>query len=211
MAELSEERAGDPLAAALLPVLLHRLGNSTQLLTALNAVAGEEGGARSIEERSPDLARASRSIRELGYVLAVIASASGADLLLERREARGLEPLVGAVRDALRRAGRDLDPPADPLPALAPATGRGWELAWAVGATLWAAGRALAPGEALAWSLARRGGGWVLEVRRPAPLGLRALAPLLQRRLPDARLELEEEAWRLSLPGPWLHDTEEKA
>ena len=86
--------AGDPLGAALLPVLLHRLGNAGQLLSALRSVLGLEGGERALHERADDLATTAREVEELGWALAALASASGADLLLARREPRGADILL---------------------------------------------------------------------------------------------------------------------
>jgi hypothetical protein len=114
----------DPLTSALLPVLLHRLNNATQILHGWNALLAV---SRSADERAgADLAFASQVVDETGWVLAVLASASGADLLLARRERRGLAPLLEVVRDALRRSDRELATCDSPPPSLAPT----WEWRW---------------------------------------------------------------------------------
>ena len=101
----SREASGEPLGRALLPVVLHKLNNATQLLTGLNALLALEGGEVTLEARGDDLAAVSRTVDELGWLVAVVASGSGADLLLERREPRGLEIVSRYVAKAARRAG----------------------------------------------------------------------------------------------------------
>ena len=75
----------DPLAEALFPVLIHRLNNATQVLSALNAALGAGLDDALLGGSSENLAAASRDVHELGWLLGVLASAGGADLLLERR------------------------------------------------------------------------------------------------------------------------------
>ncbi len=84
------DRQVDPFVAGLLPVLLHEFNNQTQLLTGMRAVL-ELGGADALFfDRAEDLARAGDRARELGYALAVLGSALGANALQSRREALGL-------------------------------------------------------------------------------------------------------------------------
>lgn len=199
----ANEEPQDAFTAALMPVVLHRLNNASQRLSMLNALLVADAAGRWLEERSEDLAETSASVDELGWLLAVLASASGADLLLERREARGLAILIDSVGGALRREGRELAPAEGPLPALAPHVGAGWELPWAVGATLYAAG---ADGEApLTWRLAREAGAWRLVAdAAPTAARLADLRGLLARRCPGVELDVAGGTTTLALPESWL-------
>ncbi len=196
--------AGDPLAAALMPVLLHRLNNATQLLETLGSLARLDAERDWIGERSADLAEVSARVEELGYVLAVLASAAGADLLQERRDPRGLELLVGAARDALRRERRPLAEPPGPLPRLAAAAGAGWEAPWAVASVLFAAGRDGDGARELCWSLESAEGAGSLSVEVAPGASLSTLVERLATRGGGVRLELMGEAARLWLPVGWL-------
>jgi len=202
----------DPLAEALFPVLIHRLNNATQILSSLNAVLGAEVGDSLLGGSSKDLADASRDVHELGWLLGVLASAGGADLLLERREKQGLRILVHAVRDGLRRQGRDLEQPgggarSELLPSPAPDADDGWQTPWAIGSVLWSAGCALARGETLRWNLAPRDGTtprdgtWILAcAHAPAEDELTNLAARIHDALPEARLATADDGCTLVLP-----------
>ena len=194
---------GDRLAAPLLPAVRHRIQTATQLLTALDSLVRTTGDASLLERRAGDLAAASETVRQLGYVVAVLACASGADLLLERREQRGLAYLCDATRDALRRDGLELCEPCAPLPALAPDAGRGWELPWAIAALLHASAGG-APGAAPQWGIAAAETGWSLEIRREPAAVPSALADRICALLPGARFESAPGSLRLALPSRWL-------
>lgn len=196
----------DPLTRALLPVVLHKLANTTQLVTGLHALLGLDGGEELFAARSADLLDASRAIEGLGWVMAVLGSASGADLLMERREPGGLSILVPLVADAARRAGRPIAAPPGEPPRIAPSALDGWQLPWAVGSVLWAAScdsggdrpvpwtleRTAASGEPLVWRLAVPSGE---HVRRCAATVLPAL--------PGAAVG-EGARWSLALPEEWF-------
>jgi len=201
-----EDRVADPFAAAMLPVLMHRMNNTTQLLSTLNSLSRSEGGTRWLERRAGDLAQASDLVDDLGYVLAVLASACGADLLLTRRVPRGVEIVVAVVGDALRRAGRSLAGDGSRLPAQAPDVARGWELPWAVGALLWCAGQDLETGGVLAWELTRDEKRWSLRGDHPPRDSFASLTQLLARRLPEAELEVREDGWSWHMPSLWLRE-----
>lgn len=195
--------ATDPLAELVLPALLHKLGNHTQLLANLNTLLGIEGGAELALARGEDLVRASSSVRELGWVMAALASACGADMMLARRERSGLRVLAAFVQEALRRKLRDLHLPREPLPDLAPAAAGGWEVPWAL-CTL-ACERALGgpPGTAVDVGCERGAPrGWSLWVAG----GVRAEAGEERVRawLPGAEVESSPERTTLALPDAWL-------
>src|SRR5262245_57726535 len=150
----------DPLARALLPVLLHRVANAAQILSGLDALLPL--GPAVLEERSGDLASAGETVDDVGWLLALLASASGSRLLLGRRNRGGLPPLLDGVRGCLRREGRDLAPAEGPLPELAPDVADGWQLPWAIASLFFLEGRGLAPKTALAWSIHPTGEGWTI-------------------------------------------------
>jgi len=179
----------------MLPVLLHRIGNASQLLSNLAALL--EVRPSALEERSDDLAAAGGIVDDTGWLLALLASASGANLLLERREAHGLAPLVEGVRACLRREGRDLAATEGVLPRLTPHVGSGWELPWYLGSVLYLSGRALEAKRSLGWSIARGEGTWRLACAR-------ATDELPSVRLPGLRDRLEEGVRVVELPADWL-------
>jgi hypothetical protein len=203
----SDQGTADGLAAALLPVLIHRMNNATQLMTNLSALAGygpAPGGGDWLEERAEDLASTSREIDEVGYLLAVLASASGADLLLERRCELGLSWMTRLVADALRREGRSLAGGRHPIPGQRPGVGAGWELCWALGALLMTSGMSLPSGEALEWQWLDEGDSWVLVGASESSPAFRALLARVQERLPEGVFDARSEGWSWRIPAAWL-------
>jgi len=188
---------------ALLPVLLHKLAGATQLLSGLNALLSIEGGEELALSRSDDLGTASQTAHDLGWLMAVLASAGGANLVLERREPRGIAIVLEVLADALRRKGRELRGVGLAPPALAPEVLDGWQVAWSFGALLLSAADDLAPGEPLEWSLASTAEGGV-QLSAPAGDSVARIAPLVTERLPGARLAVGEGRLTLSLPAEWL-------
>jgi hypothetical protein len=210
-AEVESPVPPDPLVATLLPVLMHELTNATQLLATMNTLLGIEGGEQLALSRTRDLARTSSRVDELGWMLAALASAAGADLLLERRERNGISILLAGVRETLRRRGCDLMLPEDPLPELDPNPASvlgplgGWEIPWAVAALVVSSAQNLPRGKSL--SLRLRIGAAGEPTRFSAPCGPPAetLARLVRLRLPGARLDIGTESWSLSIPDAWLN------
>jgi len=191
----------DPLARALMPVVLHQMANATQLLAGLQAVLSMEGGDAMLVERADDLARASLDVEDLGWALAVLGSAVGADLLLARRQPRGLAILLPMVGKALQRAERPMPSVPRDLPQLAPAALDGWQAPWAVASLLLAAGED-ANTTPPAWNLSLAGEGWRFTV--PAGETALARAPSVVERLPGARAEEGAAHLHLILPAAWL-------
>ena len=194
----SAPRAADPLAKAMLPVLLHRMGNAAQLLNGLDALLAVDPSA--LEARAGDLAAARDQVDDLGWLLALLASASGAHLLLDRRERAGLAPLVDAVRACLRREQRDLDAGPRSLPGLAPDVGDGWQLPWGLASFLYLSGASLPARASLRWSLDIDGGAWRLESAAEHGAALDGVLQLL----PGVKLRREGELTLLELPRTWL-------
>jgi len=129
----------DPWVAALLPVLLHEFNNQTQLLTGMRAVLELGGADELFVARADDLARAGERARDLGYVLAVLGSALGADALQARREPRGLRLVLDLVAIAARRREVPFDLDRERTPRLRPSALDGWQPAWALACFAWLA------------------------------------------------------------------------
>ncbi len=193
----------DPLAEALLPVLVHRMNNTTQLLSSLRTVLQAAPGRDWLGERAEDLADAHGELRVTGYLFGLLSCASGADLLGDRRESGGLRWLLRAVGEVLRREGGQLREPPSGIPDLTPASGA-WALPWLVGRLLHEAGRLAARGETeLEWSLGRdEDGGWSLRAA-PALAPDEALGALLGS-IPGATLALEAGRLHLRIPAGLL-------
>ncbi len=180
----------------MLPVLLHRIKNTTQLLvgvdTLFDATDGERFGA--------DLASASNDVDDLGWWLGVLAAGLGADTLVSRVEKRGLDSLVLWARGALRRSGRDLELPRVPLPAIRLDAQRAQRLAWAFVSLLVQAGKSRGEGERLEWRLTDEGERWRVEF--DAPIGPEALS--LARELPECAIAGSANSFAWSFPLAWL-------
>lgn len=205
MQEQLERATRDPLSEALLPVLVHRMNNTTQLLSNLGAVLKHAAGRDWLHERSSDLADAYRELDDTGYLMAVLASASGADLLLDRREARGVALMVASVGEVVRREGGTFREACQPLPEQAPGVKDGWQLAWAVGALLLLSARACgSQGSSFEWQLLEDSEAWVLVGSCVPSDGFASLAPTLAGRLPEAALDVRREGWSWRLPAAWL-------
>ena len=195
-------QSGSALAAALMPVLLHKLSNATQLLSGLNTLLATRGGAQLALARAEDMARASSRIEDLGWILAVIASASDADLVLERRERRGLALFVGVLQEALRRQRRELRVEPEELPDLAPGVLSGWELPWGLCSLVLASASAGGETLVLRCEASVAGGRARFLLRGGGEPDAAARAWLA--RLPGAELETLAGGWELSLPPTWL-------
>ena len=191
----------DPLVAACLPVLVHGMNNTTQLLSNLSALLQLQGEQCEVESLAPDLGRATGEVERSGYVLALLASASGAELMLARREARGLEWMIDSLRKVLRRDGLDLADCETSIPDLHSASRDGWSAAWAVASCLLVAARAAAEA-ALTWGFESLEVGHALTGSAGGS-AVKALAGRLEERT-GAGLEVQGEAWTLLLPAGWL-------
>ena len=197
-----------PLAAALLPVLLHRINNVTQLLTSVNSIlamtvaeaeSGGGAGAPSLA-RGDDLLAAARDADELGWLLGVVGCGLGADLLLERRERRGLDACVRLVRQALQRAGAELElEPATELPSLTSAVPSHGDLCWLVAYGLWSA-----QGGTARLAHEPDSDTYTFDCEGAAPVDWASVRAALTERLPGCTLESEGPRWTLLLPATWL-------
>lgn len=218
-AGLDELESGEPrdwLCAHVLPTLLHELGNHTQFLTGLRAALGLPGGAKLLHDRAAAFAEVSAHVEDAGWMLAMLASAAGSDMLMARRERRGLGIACRFVDDALRREHRDkarLDPDGT---VRWPGLGNdlfsgdgGWQVPFCVASLLLAAGldqasgpeRAGVPGE-----IGPLEGGGARVVLRGGPRVLK-LQPLVSELLPGIGFHTENAHTHLDLPNGWLDFT----
>lgn len=146
--------SSDEFARALVAVVLHDLANTTQYLTALSQLLALEPGAGSANSRVGGLASTALEVDEMGWILGLVANASGADLLLDRRRANGIAPLVELVRKCVRRAGGDLAVGRRAWPALATQDKTdAWRTPWACGQWLFAAGASAREVGTVEWEL----------------------------------------------------------
>ncbi len=99
--------------------------------------------------------------RELGWILGVLSAASGADVLLARRELDGVARVLDWVRRVLERESKELPAPDAPLTRLRMVEA-GWEVPWLIGSLLHLAARD-ADGP-WGWSLVREEGALLLRV-----------------------------------------------
>jgi hypothetical protein len=195
----------DDLTRGLLPTLLHGLGNCTQLISGFSALLEIPGGDEMLEGRASELGRTGDEVQRLGWLLAALSSASGAELMQTRRDPRGLVWMVDLVRDAARRAGRPLAQTGRSMPEVQPCSPDGWRVPWAVGSLLWAATKDSGGKGDLSWAILPHQGGWRCAVKGGATVG--AMLDTLTDALPGAVAEQQScGATTLDLPCEWLKD-----
>lgn len=194
--------AADPVARALLPVLLHGVNNATQLLVGLRALLDIPGGDALFAQRSEDLGAASTAMYDHGFALAVVSTAGGANMLMARRHAGGIGILWGLALQSEERTGETRvactgTPPAQRSTAL-----DGWQLPWSAAALFLLASNA---DGAEAWRWAWGESGELTGQKSGEPTGLsQADVAAVAERVPGARIELEGATLRWSAPAEWL-------
>ena len=203
----SQSAHADPLAVTLLPVLLHKLNNATQVLSSMNSLLSIDGGEELFREHTAQLGSTSARVDEIGWLLAVLASASGTNLMMERREPRGLIIMGMLVSESLRRHGHPMEhrDPGNELPLLAPnpvAGIGGWELAWAVGSLLVNCALVVDEGAPVHWSHSLSAETWSLN--GPGGSTLETVGEQVLSRLPGASFTVDEFSWSLSVPAAWV-------
>ncbi|MCP5023794.1 MAG: hypothetical protein GY930_18755 [bacterium] len=187
------------LLAQALPVLLHKLANQTQLITGFHAILRMEGGESLVESRSHDLIQAGHNVEQVGWLLAALSSGAGHNLMLARREPRGLIWTVDLVDEILRKQG--IEPPGfgQSLPGLTSHAPKGWLLPWVLGCMLFETYRE--GGNAPAWTLeASNGGEW--RLRLPMRPETTTDMARFAANLGEARWEPSEGC--LTFPAAWL-------
>jgi hypothetical protein len=215
MTEPAAASTSDPVARVLLPVLLHEVNNATQLLVGLRAILELPGGEAMFNSRADDLGRTSHMMDDLGFALAVVATAGGANMLLARRDDRSIRILWDLAKKALTRGGGVKIADSGEPPLTAPDALDGWQLAWAVAALLIAAsGDDGARAERWVWKWRTTDAGdaelvgFLTEEEGPAMnvLGDGTLALIAERIAPQGSVVAEGQFVRMSLAQAWTRE-----
>jgi hypothetical protein len=185
-----------------MPIVLHELNNATQFLAMLHNVISQDPESEVLEKSAPDLSLTAGGVDDLGLMMAILSTASGTDLLMERRSERGVAVVASATIKLIRKSGRDvhLEGISEPL-AVAP-EGQGWELPWAMSASWWIAASELTDDESLTIKIDESG--W--SSTTGGSERMRAHADAVGECLPGLQGEVTGAAWRFSLPARWLAD-----
>ncbi len=213
MTDPAAASTSDPVARVLLPVLLHEVNNATQLLVGLRAILELPGGEAMFNSRADDLGRTSHMMDDLGFALAVVATAGGANMLLARRDERSVRILWDLAKKALTRGGGVKITDSGEPPLTAPSALDGWQLAWSVAALLIAASGddgARAERWVWKWRTTDEGGaelvGFLAEEAGAAEgvLGTDTLALVRERVSPLGALVTEGQFVRWSVAPDWV-------
>ena len=183
-----------------MPMVLHELNNATQYLGMLHSVHAQDPTSGILERSASSLGDTASSVEDLGLLMAILSTAAGTDLLLERRSCRGSAIALTMTIRALRKRGVDVT-----LPERFALTGLtdaavGWELPWAIGGSLWAAMDQLDEGECLSLDFDDRGWG-------SSSGGGEAMAAhlgLVLEALPGVTGRVSGETWAFQLPEGWV-------
>jgi hypothetical protein len=193
----------------MLPYLLGCLAIATARLRELSRSLVPEPGAARLDAHLRAWEESRREVDRFGWCLGVLAGGRGDDLLLERRERRGLGLFLSTVCAA--HEGLELEPPAERLPGLSARAGRGWELPFLAGWTL----SSLAAGGSrqLHWSYERAARSDALRLERAEPIApdeRRALVrrgqEACRRIAPACDYRAEERGCALLVPAGWLQE-----
>ena len=187
-------------AAGLMPMLLHELNNATQFLGMLHSVHSQDPSAGLFERSAQGLRETGASVQDLGLVMAIVSTAAGTDLLLERRSPRGLEITLDMTVRALRKRGIDVHLLGAARLTSSRDEAMGWELPWAIAASAWAAAASLEAGGNLELELDARCWG----AKTPATSELLGHAEAALELLSELSFQSSEEGWRFTLPEGWV-------
>ena len=191
-------------ASALMPIVIHELNNATQYLGMLHSVHAQDPSAGFLEKSTPDLVRTASSVEELGLMMAILSTAAGTDLLLDRRSDRSLSVAIDLTVKAVRKRGRDVALPENLSLIALSQTSQGWALPWAVGARHLPASEALPDGASLMVHFNESGWG----ARVGGGDGMRSHAALVTATLAEITSEVRGTEWSFSIPPGWISTTE---
>lgn len=193
--------SSDPLVARLLPLVVHEVNNTTQLLVGLKAMLEIPGGDELFAARANDLAQSSTRMGDLGLAMAMLATAAGADMLMARRDPRSIEILWSlGIKAVARDTGSEVQVSGAP-PRTRPDALDGWQVAWSAASLLVICSGA-SDGSGWSWSW-RADGSLVGRSDLQAGVDPSLLMPLRER-TPGLELQLASEVieW---IPRPeWL-------
>lgn len=191
------------LLSQALPVLLHKLANQTQLITGFHAILRMDGGEALVEARSPDLVAAGHNVEQVGWLLAALSSGAGHNLMLSRREPRGLVWMLDLVHEVLRKQNLEAPGFGQEVPLLAPAAPEGWRLPWVLGCMLFET-YAEGSDSKQPWKLANGDGDHYVLTLPVSPQMAERMQELTTH-LPGSQWVQESEGWRhLALPRVWF-------
>lgn len=200
--------ATEDLLAQVLPVVLGRMRRASTRLASVSArLQRESEGLGPAVCSGSHLEEVQSQSETLGWILGVLASAAGDDLLLARREPYGVALVADVVGEVLAAEGRALEPDASLFSDVAPRFEDGWRLPWTVGLLLRLAARTLPPGEPVRWNFERGPIHAVLTFVGVHPEGAAPLLCDLEALLPGAETRVEEEGFGMAFPSEWFAST----
>ena len=203
-AKEAASRAADQLGRAVLPHLLGRLDGTTESFRVLTRKLTENPKATISDEAALSRVESAQGeAHRVGWFLGCLASASGTDLLIARREENGLRLFCGLVLEALGEGVR-IEPDAEALPRTATGIGRGWELSFLTGFLFHAALAGQFPEGRLNWSIERHNENAFLRVESALNKDDATLLEELAELLPGARASASVERAELRFPDAWL-------
>lgn len=195
-----EPWSSESVPRALLPVLIHEMNNGTQLLVGFRSLLDIPGGEALFGQKAGELADGSRKLEDLGFALAVLSTSSGANMLMARRERRGIQILWDLARRTVERSGEYGVHVQGAPPELRPSALTGWEVPWAAAALLLVASEAMGVN---AWRW--RWDGRTLRGRAGAAVRLNeaALASIIER-VPGSQISIDGESLTWELAAEWV-------
>ena len=200
--------ATEELLGQVLPVVLERMRvASAKLSECSRRLARESSESRRRGAGMDQLEGVQEESETLGWVLGVLASAAGDDLLLARREPYGIARVVDLVGEVLAAEGRALDPDATLFPDVAPRLEDGWRLPWTVGLLVRLASRSLAPDDPVRWRFERAPIRSLLMFPGAHPDGAAPLLADLEGLLPGAMARIEDHGFGMEFPSEWFAPT----
>ena len=187
-------------AAGLMPMLLHELNNATQFLGMLHSVHSQDPSAGLFERSAQGLGETAATVEDLGLLMAIVSTAAGTDLLLERRSPRGVDVTLNMTIRALRKRGIDVELVSAARLTPSRDEAMGWELPWAIAGSAWAAAASMKAGDALKVELDTNG--WGAECPATPEVLVHAEAAL--ELVSELSFQSSEAGWRFTLPEGWV-------
>lgn len=192
--------SSESVPRALLPVLIHEMNNGTQLLVGFRSLLDIPGGEALFAQKAGELADGSQKLEDLGFALAVLSTSSGANMLMARRERRGIQILWDLATRTLERSGEHGVHTQGSPPELMPSALTGWEVPWAAAALLLLASDAMGID---AWRWRWSGARLVGRAGAPVQLDEAALASI-QERVPGSLIHIDGESLTWDLAAEWV-------
>lgn len=191
--------SSESVPRALLPVLIHEMNNGTQLLVGFRSLLDIPGGEALFAQKAGELAEGSHRLEDLGFALAVLSTSSGANMLMARRERRGIQILWDLATRTLERSGEHGVHVQGSPPELRPSALAGWEVPWAAAALLLFASESMGID---AWRWRWDGGRLIGRAGGSVRLDEAALASI-QERVPGSEIHVGGESLTWELAAEW--------